>query len=136
MARFVLTPCRIRADHVVPAGEPQELDWPGVAALLAPSRSYEALMTLRRMSTNAYVGLRMRPLPPGVYIPAERKEAVNAERKKLPVNFLFQSPDRGNEIGWLIKRSPTFVDDVLSVYRVDVALFDAKVEELSSGELA
>lgn len=136
MARFVLTPCRIRADHVVPDGEPLELDWPQVAALLAPSRSYEALMTLRRMSTNAYVGLKMRPLPTGVYVPLERKEAVNAERKKLPVNFLFQSPNRGNEIGWLLKRSPSFVEDVISVYRVDIALFDAKVEELSSGEPA
>ena len=136
MARFVLTPCRLREDRLVPDGEPIELDWPKVAALLAPSRSYEALMTLRRMSTNAYVGLKMKPLPIGVYIPPERKAAVNAERAKQPVNFLFLTPDRSNEIGWLLKKSPSFLDDLLKVYRVDVALYDAKVEEHSSGEPA
>jgi hypothetical protein len=112
------------------------MNGPKVAALLAPSRTYEALMTLRRMSTNAYVGLKMKPLPLGTFVPPERREAVNAERAKQPVNFLFLSPDRGNAIGWLLKRSPSFAEDLLSVYRVDVALYDAKVEEHSSGEPA
>lgn len=125
MARFVLTPCHIREDRVVPDGEAVELDWPKVAAMLAPSQSPQALTTLTRMRTNSYVGLVR-----------QAKAHPAAPVSPLPTNFLFMNSDRGNEIGWLLKKQPDFAERVEKIYRVDVALFDSKIEEHSSGEPA
>lgn len=116
MARFVLTPCHIREDQVVPTSgmAAVELDWPKVVELLAPSNSLNAKMTLRRLRVNAFVGTLK--APPG----------------KPATNFLFQNLDRANRIGWLLKRNPNFPNMVEQIYRVEVALFDSKVEERSS----
>ena len=124
MARFVLTPCRIREDRVVPSGEPVEMDWPKIAKLLAPSQTSNALMVLRRMRVNAYIGLLKHPT-----------DALGTARphKGPPTNFLFQNQDKGNGIGWLLKRNPNFPEQVELLYRVDEATFDARFEEHSSG---
>jgi hypothetical protein len=118
MARFVLTPCHIREDRVVPSEDPVTLDWPEVAKLLAPSRSYPALMTLRRLRVNAFVGV------------------FKSQAKKPPTNFLFQNTDRSNGIGWLLKTNPEFSEKVERIYRVEEAQFDAKFEEFSAGKPA
>lgn len=131
MARFVLTPCHIREDRVVPSGDAVELDWPKVAALLAPSQSPQALTTLTRMRTNSYVGL-LRPTK----VPQQTKVLPSRALEPVPTNFIFLNDNRGNEIGWLLKRQPDFPDRVEQIYRVDVALFDTKIEEHSSGEPA
>lgn len=117
MARFILTPCRIREDRVVPDDEPVELDWPKLASLLAPSRSHQALMTLRRLKVDQYVGLVKQP-------------------DGSSTNFLFQSPDHTNDIGWLLKKNPAFPKQLDVIYRVELAQLDAKIEEFSSGEPA
>ena len=117
MARFILTPCHLREDRVVPSGDAVELDWPKLAALLAPSRTMNALMTLRRMKVDQYVGL--------VKVPTGGT-----------TNFLFQSPDRTNDIAWLLKKDPTFPATLDVIYRCELAQLDAKMEEFSSGEPA
>ena len=114
MARFILTPCHLREDRVVPSGDPVELDWPKLAALLAPSRTQNALMTLRRMKVDQYVGLV--------------KQANGGT-----TNFLFQSPDRTNDIAWLLKKDPAFPTRLDVIYRCELAQLDAKIEEFSSG---
>jgi hypothetical protein len=132
LPRFVLRPCHIRAEKVVPDGDPIELDWPKLVALLAPSQTYDAQMTLRRMKTNAYVGLLKRPLPKGSP-PAKVREHESAP----PTNFLFYNVDAtSNDITWLLKRIPDLPDILKALYVVDVALFDTKIEEHSSGEPA
>lgn len=118
MARFVLTPCHIREDRLVPEEQPLTLNWPELTKLLAPSRSHAALMTLRRLRVNAFVGV-LKPQP-----------------KRLATNFLFQNMDRSNEIGWLLKKNPEFPERVERIYRVEEALYDAKFEEYSTGEPA
>ena len=115
MARFILTPCHIREDRVVPSDEAVELDWPKLAALLAPSRSHQALMTLRRLKVDTYVGLVKQP-------------------DGGTTNFMFQSPDHTNDIAWLLKKDPTFPTKLDVIYRVELAQLDAKIEEFSSGE--
>lgn len=115
MARFVLMPCRIREDRMVPdAEEPKVLDWAQVSLLLAPSRSPSALMTLRRMRVNSYVGLLKQP-----------SGAIT--------NFLFQNDDKSNDLSWLLKRNPALASQLQALYRVDEATFDSRVEELSTG---
>ena len=115
MARFVLMPCRIREDKMVPdAEEPVVLDWPEVTKLLAPSRSHNALMTLRRMRVLAYVGLMKQP-------------------NGTVTNFLFQNDDKSNSIAWLQKKQPGVEKQIQALYRVDEALFDSRVEELQTG---
>lgn len=118
MARFVLTPCRIRENRVVAFDDPLTLDWPEVTKLLAPSRSHPAMMTLRRLRVNAYVGL------------------YKAQPKRPQTNFLFQNVSRSNEIDWLLKKNPDFPDRIEAIYRVDEAAFDTKFEEFSTGEPA
>lgn len=116
MARFVLTPCHVRADRVVPSdAETVEVDWPDLVALLAPSKTLSALNTLMRLRPSAYVGVLRSP---------------------KATNFLFVNTDKGNEIGWLLKRQPDFPDRLDKIFRVEVALFDSRIEEYSSGEPA
>lgn len=129
MARFVLVPCRLREDRIIADGDPLDLDWPKMTALLAPSKSHEALMTLRRLKTNTYVGLLKEPQRPGM-----GKTAAQAALAAPPTNFVFQNRDpNSNHIGWLLKKKPAFPETLKALYRVDVAAFDAKFEE-SSGE--
>ena len=132
MARFVLVPCRIREDKVVADGDPLELDWPKAAALLAPSQTFEALSTLRRMRVNAYVGLVKKEPPPG-----SSKQTIEQAKNAPPTNFLFVNGNPNSaSIGWLLKKNPELITQVKALYRVDVAIFDAKIEEHSSGEPA
>lgn len=116
MARFVLTPCRVREDRMVPDGEAVVLGWSEVAALLAPSRSQSALMTLRRMKPLSYVGLVKNPTTAAV------------------TNFLVQNDDKSNSLKMLLKFNPAIVTQLVSLYRVDEVSLDAKVEEISTGE--
>ena len=116
MARFVLTPCKLRADKAVPltTQEPLLLDWAGLTKLLAPSRSLNALATLRRLRVNSYVGLAL-----------QENGAVT--------NFLFMNDDRSSNMESLLKRKPSLSTQLQALYRVDEAVLDARVEELSSG---
>lgn len=127
MARFLLTPCRVREDRVIADGDPVELDWPKMTALLAPSKSLEALMTLRKLKTNTYVGLLKHAPHPGL-----GRQTAQAALVAPPTNFVFQNKDpNSNNIGWLLKKMPTFSDSLKAFYRVDVAAYDAKFEESS-----
>ncbi len=117
MARFVLTPCKLREDRMVPSGAPVlTLDWAQLAAKLAPSKANIALMTLRRLRPTAFVGL-LKAVPP--------KTGVS--------NFVLMNADRENKIGWLLKKQPDFPDRLVDLYLVEEALFDARMEEISSG---
>lgn len=115
MARFILTPCRIREDRIVPSGDAVEMDWPQLVAAFAPSRTLLALNTLTRLRASSYVGL------------------LKGQGNALPTNFFIQNDNKTNVFGWLFAKRPDIPERVECVYRVDEALFDAKIEESSSG---
>jgi hypothetical protein len=115
MASFVLQPCKIRENRLVPTkDEAVTLSWDDFCKRLAPSRSLRAKSNLRRAGTNAFIGLLR-----------------NAQTQE-PCNFILQNQDRSGSIEWLLKQDPSFSNRLLEVYRVESAEWDIKLEELGS----
>jgi hypothetical protein len=116
MARFVLTPCKLRAEKAVPleGQAPLCLNWVELTNLLAPSRTRNALATLRRLRVHSYVGLE-------------------TQAEGAPTNFLFMNDNRSNNMESLLKRKPSLSTQLQALYRVDAAELDSRVEEISSG---
>ena len=113
MATFKLTRCKFRDGWLVPKkGELQvEVDWNGLVSILAPSKSYDALKTLRvGVAPNAYVGLVRQPTG-----------AVT--------NFAIRNVDLSGDVRVISKRDPTFQTRLVDAYRVDYAQWDASVQE-------
>jgi hypothetical protein len=103
VARFVLQPCKLRADRLVPVkgSDTIELTWRELAAKLAPSRDVQALKTLYHAQQGAYLGLVRDPRNP----------------QKL-VNFCFMAQDRGNSISPIMTRDPSFGRRLVEAYQV------------------
>jgi len=102
MSRFVLQPCRLREDRLVPekGSEPITMTWRELAGKLAPSNRFEALKTLQHVQNGAFVGL------------LDRGEGLP------PSNFCFVAQDRSGNISEVIRRSPAFAKRLIEVYRV------------------
>lgn len=113
MATFKLTPCKLRDGWLVPKKDSAlvETDWAGLVQLLAPSRSYNAVKTLRiGVRPSAYVGLVRQP-----------NGAVT--------NFVVRNMDLSGDIRGLVKNDPTFSSRFVSAYRVEDAAWDSQVLE-------
>ena len=107
MASFVLQPCRVRGDRLAPLKEdPLRLTWRELLDRLAPSKSRLAQLNLTRLALGQYVGLQ-----------------------HDGTNFIIRVNDHSNDIGWLLEQDPDLPDRVQSVFRVDEAHYDVKVEE-------
>jgi hypothetical protein len=114
-SRFVLQPCKLFAGHFVPLKcDALELDWSGLCSLLAPSRERQALVNLRVLQSNAYVGLTKSPYDGSLK------------------NFVFLNQDRSNKADWFLKRDPSFEQRLYEVYRVDESHWDASITEFAS----
>ncbi len=112
MSTFILQPCKLREDRFVPTkAEPMQVGWVDLCNRLAPNKSPQALMTLRRLEHSAYVGL-----------------ALDLKTKNAQ-NFFLMNFDRSNRVGWLLKKDPSFSERLIEVYRVDGVTYDSKVEE-------
>lgn len=113
MSRFVLQPCRVRDDYFVPTkGEAQvEVNWPELAKRLAPTKEPTALRTLLRLQVGGFVGVRKAP------------------GHAKPTNFFLMNPDRSGKLGWILKQNPKFGEQVESVFRVEIAEYDASTTE-------
>lgn len=100
--RFVLLPCRLREDKLVPekGTEPITLDWRELAAKLAPSNRIEALKTLKHVQRGAYIGL------------------LDQGKNKPPSNFCFIAQDRSGNVADVLRRNPMFGDRLIEVYKV------------------
>jgi len=107
VARFVLQPCKLRQDRLVPKknASPIELTWRELCEKLAPSRDVRALKGLYWLQPGSYVGLLRHP----------------RNQKSPPVNFVFVGQGRTGVVSGLMAGDPTFVHRLLEVYRVDVA---------------
>lgn len=114
MARFVLQPCRLRAERLVPDrnAAPLELDWAALCQQFVPSQSREGLMNLRRLQPGCYVGL-----------------ADNPQTGRVG-NFVFMNANRTGDLRWVVKRDQSLTSRIRSVFRVEQAEWDHTFEEL------
>ncbi len=103
MARFVLQPCKLREDRLVPVkgADTEEVTWRELVVKLAPSADIKALRTLYYIQQGAYIGLLQHPNNP------------NKE-----VNFCFVAQDRSGLVTEIIRRDPSFAKRLTTVYLV------------------
>jgi len=118
MSRFVLQPCKVRQDRVVPLKEPPlELDGPQLVRRLAPSGSQKELLQLRTARPGSFVG------------------RCRGSRTGRPVLFTVWNPDRSNRIGWLLKRDAAFPGRILEIYRLAEVDWGTRFTEIPSGKM-
>ena len=100
MATFVLQRCQMRADRIVVTTTPPEtLTWADLCDRFAPPPIQTTQRVLRQLAPEGYVGL------------------LRNKQKRLEP-FFVRSPDRSNQIGWLLKQQPLFAKQLEVVYRV------------------
>jgi len=106
MDRIVLRPCRLRDGHAIPFGSPCAYDWPGLAALLAPTGDVRGLKVLRQIRVGGFLGLK-------------------PDRS----NVFFMNENRSNDFGWLDRDKPGFLESMQQLHQVEEVAWDAKIEE-------
>jgi hypothetical protein len=114
MARFVLQPCKLREDRLVPikGAENEEVTWRELVVKLAPSADIKALRTLYYIQQGAFIGLLQHPKNP------------NKE-----VNFCFVAQDRSGSVAAILRRDPSFAKRLTKVYSVISADRGAQLAE-------
>ena len=113
MASFILQPCRLRADRLVPTkDEVVTFEWEDLVERLAPSKSLQAKMTLRKLQKGAFIG------------------TTRQAESQSPTNFLLVMPDRSGRIGGLIKQDPSFPERLLEVFQVQSVDWDDSLDEI------
>jgi len=117
MAKFVLQPCKIRGDRVVPTKDPPvELDGRQLIAKLAPNRLPHNLLRLRQARLGSFIG------------------RCKGSRSGREVLFTVWNPDRSNKIGWLLKQDAAFPDRLIEIYRLVEADWGSRFVEADSGK--
>jgi len=113
MARFVLTPCKLRETWLVPQKNqpPIILTWPELLARLAPSRDARAVGNLQFLQPQSFVGLLQ-------------------NQSKTPSNFVMTNADRSGSVERVLKRDPTFAGRLVEVFRVEEATYDSRMTEI------
>jgi len=118
MSRFVLQPCRIREDRVVPTkDEPVVLDAKELITKFAPNRVPKEKLAVRMARLGSFLGL------------------CKGSRSGRTVPFIIWNPDRSNKIRWLLKQDEAFPDRLLEIYRLQEVDWGSSVEEIPSGKL-
>ena len=117
MARFLLQPCKVREDRVVPTAEPPlELDGRQLIEKLAPAKIPEELRRLRAARLGSFVG------------------RCKGSRTGRDVLFTVWNPDRSNRIGWLLKTDAAFPERVLEIYKLVELDWGSRFVEIDSGK--
>lgn len=103
MARFVLQPCKLRVDKLVPqkGAEPIELTWRELVAKLAPSRDVQGMKTLYHAQAGAFLGLV--------------RDKRNPDRL---VNFCYVAQDRGGSVAGILMKDASFATRLVEAYQV------------------
>ena len=121
MARYVLQPCKVREDQLVPQKdtEPVTFDWPQLCAKFASFKGQGrvALLNLGHLRVSGFLGL------------------IRSAKEGQVTNFILLNQDRTGSIDWLMKKDPTFESRLIEVYRVEVAERDAKLLERDTTEV-
>jgi hypothetical protein len=113
MANFILQPCKIVGARIVPLNEPAwEGNWEELCQFLAPELSKETERNLAGIQAGRFCGL-VRGKVTGTRVPF-----VIIPKSGAP-----------SSIEFMLKAEPTVVDRIQSIYRVEVAEWDARVQE-------
>lgn len=114
MARFVLKPCKLREEWLVPVKDEQPLvlSWRELCKKLAPSGDVKALSALRLLQVNSYVGLT--------------KTRGQGEQVG---NFVLTNQDRSGHLKRVMDKDHSFASRLIEVYRVEEVAWDAKLVE-------
>jgi hypothetical protein len=117
VARFVLQPCKLRENRLVPLKNtaPVEFTWKELVERLAPSRTDKALKSLYFLQPGSFVGLLKHPNP--------------RKREKEVVNFVYVGQGRTGLLLGPMAQDPTFAERLIEVYRVEKAEKDMKMSE-------
>ena len=117
MSKFVLRRCHVRDGILAPTKDQEALtvDWPKLTEMLAPSKTREALMTLKSLRVGAFVGL------------TKKKQGSIS-------NFMLLNQDRSATLEWVLKRDPEFEAKLLEAYRVDEIVWDSSIVEAGNSK--
>lgn len=109
MSSLTLQSCKLRESRLVPDKEvePETLDFVEACDRLAPSGSPGALLQLRNLKLGNFVGVRK----------------VGGHPRTFTINL-----PNGN-IREILRAHPTFGSDLIEVYRVERAEWDAQITE-------
>jgi len=117
MSRFVLQPCKIREDRVVPTkDDPIILNAKKLVAKFVPSGNRIECLKLRQARIGSYVG------------------RAKGSRTGKEVLFIIWNEDRSNKIRWILKRDEAFPDRLLEIYRLNEVDWGSRFEEKESGK--
>ena len=114
MAKFVMLPCKVREDRIVPQKGAAPVEMTGLQVIerfLLDVRQPADLYAFRSLAPESFIGLAT--------------SALNGR----PVRFYIRNTDLSGDISWVLKRSPTFADRLLEVWKIDQAEWDSKVLE-------
>lgn len=114
MPTFVLQPCKVRADRLVPQkqGEPIELTGVQVIEKFHLDVSNPAdLHAFRSLTPNSFIGL------------------VTSALNGRPIRFYIRNTDLSGDISWILKQNPTFAGRVLEVWQIVSAVWESRVIE-------
>lgn len=117
MSRFVLQPCKLRGDRIVPEkAEPLVLKSKAELIERFQAKSQMHLAQLRQLRVTAFVG------------------TVVGSRSQKPSPFIIWNHDRSNRVRWLFNQDPQFGSRVLEVFRVEEVDWGASIQEADSGK--
>jgi hypothetical protein len=71
--------------------------------------------------------LRVQAMKPGAFVGISLGRA-----SQKPVCFVLDNADRSPSYEWILKRDPTFDERIKEVYRIESALWDSSVQEVST----
>ena len=114
---FTLLPCKIREDQLVPVkgAEPVVMTWTELLSQVAPGGHAEA-QKLKALQVQSYIGLSKKTKEPS----------------SVPGTWVLLNPDRSGNIGWILKKDPTFEKRLVVAYRVEKTSLKSGVQEFSS----
>lgn len=113
MDRIVLQPCRVRAGRIIPDQHEEAIKLTLVEAFkkLVPSGSPIGGLLLRRTRVGDFIGLR--------------------KRGKIVTNFVLNSTT-GGSLSAVLRKHPTFANELLEVYKISETHWDATMEEMAA----
>lgn len=116
MAEFVLQPFRHRAGKFA-------LDRRKEAITLTSQELFEKFGL---DAANPVDRLRVQHMRPGGFVGI----SIGRNSQK-PVCFVLSNADRSPSYAWILNKDPSFEDRIQEVFRIEKALWDAKVEEVT-----
>lgn len=117
MSRFLLQPCKIRENRVVPvAAAALDLDTKALLEKFAPTRDPRELVKLRSMRIEGYLG---------------RSRGGKTGTEQL---FFLWNQDRSNHLDFVLHGDPDFPSRVVEIYHVRVVDWGSRFDEPESGK--